>query len=66
MKVTCPKCNSEEFTCTAHVAETWRCDSNGDFIEALKGDEQVTHKPNAGDFWLCYKCGAEAEAENHG
>lgn len=60
MKVICPSNpDHKEFITTAHVAETWKVDSEGNFIEALSTDE-VTHDPDFDNEWTCFSCNAQA------
>lgn len=57
----CPK-NEEhkEFIATAHVTQSWKVDSQGEFIEVLEDCMEVTHSPKKDDIWTCAICGTEA------
>lgn len=52
----CNNCgNTERFTTTAHVSQTWVVDGEGGFIEEVSTDD-VTHKPHPDNTWTCYVC----------
>lgn len=53
----CPMCGCSEFLVTAHVAQDWRVDSNGNFIECVNECDEVDHAPDDSDVWTCAKCG---------
>ena len=55
----CPVCGRTEFLTTAHVAQTWRVNWDGEFIEEISTDE-TTAPPEDGNIWTCAVCGAEA------
>ena len=61
MKARCPHSTKHtRFIATAHIAEEWVVDENGEFIEKSKYPGEVTHKPCLGDdVWSCENCGAE-------
>lgn len=66
MKVVCPnkdKIGHEDafFITTAHVTQEWRVDEEGSFEEVITECLEVTHKPDAGNIWVCDSCGAEAK-----
>lgn len=64
MKLRCPKSNRHKFfTVIAHVAETWKVDSQGDFIEVLEPSIEVVHSPDSEDLYSCRTCGSEAIVE---
>ena len=56
----CPKCGGDEFTVTAHVAQTWKVDADGNFLETISECDQVTHRPDEDDLWTCARCGFDA------
>ncbi len=63
MKIKCPNNpHHKKFSVIAHITEGWLVDNSGDFIET-DGDScgEVVHKPNAGDYYTCTECGAEAD-----
>ena len=63
MKATCPaNPEHQEFFTTAHVAQTWRVDAQGNFLSELSSDD-VTHGPDSGNTWTCATCGKRAEVE---
>ena len=48
-----------EFSSTAHVAETWRIDKEGEFISLLQGEGETTHHAREfSDTWSCIECGS--------
>ncbi len=55
----CPVCGRTEFLTVAHVAQTWRVNWDGEFIEEISTDE-TTAPPDDGNIWTCAVCGAEA------
>lgn len=62
MKVVCP--NSPEhkgFITVAHIAQEWRVDENGNFLEVHNQCTETVAGPNPGNIWECHICGAEAE-----
>ena len=57
MKITCPKNPAHlRFSVTAHVAEDWLVDEDGNYLEKLEGNEQVIHEPDSGDMYVCMEC----------
>jgi hypothetical protein len=48
-----------EFATTAHVAESWKVNREGDWIETLSMIE-TTHAPSADNHWTCIACGSTA------
>lgn len=60
MRKICPKCGNKEFYSTAHVTQTWKVDTYGNFIEAQTECDETTHVPSDEDLWTCAKCGYEA------
>lgn len=62
MKITCPK-NPEhrQFHVTAHVAEIWLTDENGEWLETMEEAGDVVHQPDREDQWNCAECGEDAE-----
>ncbi len=59
----CPRCSCTEFIVTAHVTQTWRVDKDGDFINTVTECDEVTHKPDDADVWVCADCGFDAAGE---
>ena len=53
----CPRCGNLAFSVTAHVAQDWVVNHNGDYIETINQCSQVTHEPDDDDVWQCMKCG---------
>ena len=63
MKATCPNDPAHDrFYTTAHVAQTWEVDREGNFVSDLSTDE-VTHFPDPDNTWQCKICGADATVE---
>lgn len=59
-KHVCPVCgNTESFTTSAHVVQTWKVDGNGNFLKAISTDDTM-YGPDDGNIWTCTKCGADA------
>lgn len=56
----CPKCGAMSFYVTAHVAQDWVVDENGDWIRTEDDCVEVTHFPNDDDVWDCANCGFSA------
>lgn len=59
----CPNCGCEEFFVTAHVAQDWLVDKDGDFMEVENECVAVTHQPKDDDIWQCADCGYDAAGE---
>ena len=55
----CPKCGDSEFVTVAHVAQDWKVDGFGNFLEELETTEVVA-APDDGNIWTCARCGSEA------
>ena len=53
----CPKCGNTKFIVTAHVTQDWLVDGDGNYLETLSECEEVTHRPDDEDVWICSKCG---------
>jgi hypothetical protein len=64
MNIRCPN-NPEHhtFAVSAHVAETWKVDRRGNFLEVLEPAVTVVHNPDSGDNYTCCTCGAQASVE---
>ena len=61
MKITCPNnADHKRFSVTAHVAQLWEVDEDGDFTKELKACTDVDHQPDEHDCYVCQECGAEA------
>ena len=61
MKIICPN-NREhkEFIVTAHVAQEWKVDESGMYLETICDSTVITHNPDIDDLWECAICGASA------
>lgn len=59
--VRCPECpeKHKRFVTTAHVVEEWVVNERGDYQDT-KGVLEVVHRPDPGNHWHCYECGADA------
>lgn len=63
-KLTCPNDPAHaEFTVTAHVAEAWKVDRHGNFLESIRCDE-VVHEPDRQDLYACHICDKRAIVED--
>lgn len=63
MKVTCPNDPThKKFEVTAHVSQLWEVDEEGNFLDEIKGCEEVSHYPDSGDMFTCRECEAVAVA----
>lgn len=60
MKKKCPKCGSDRFIVTQHVTQTVVVDSDGAFIELVSNCDDITHRADDDDVWVCEKCGYDA------
>lgn len=60
----CPNCGGQRFVVIAHVAQTWKVDKNGMFVNCLEDCIDVIHKPDDDDIWECYDCGYEATGKD--
>lgn len=59
-KLTCPNDPTHvNFTVTAHVAELWKVDQGGNFLESIHCDD-VIHQPDRQDLYVCHVCNAQA------
>ena len=56
----CPKCGGTRFDVTAHVAQDWMVDENGNFMRELDSCSAVLHTPDDDDIWECHECGHSA------
>lgn len=59
----CPKCGGTEFIVSAHVAQDWLVDENGNFLEVTEDCTDVVHQPDDGDVWQCDSCGYAASGD---
>ena len=59
----CPQCGGMRFAVTAHVAQDWEVDQNGEFIAVINSCNEVDHKPDDADIWQCLTCGFDAAGE---
>ena len=55
----CPRCGGKEFFTTANVAQEWKVDEEGNFIECTNGCIDVDSDPDDDNIWICSHCGAE-------
>jgi hypothetical protein len=66
MKLVCTKDpNHKEFSVTAHIAQEWKVDANGNFLEVTEDCTDTVHKPDLMDFYTCFECGADAKVLNN-
>lgn len=56
----CPKCGCDRFIVSQHVVQTVMVDDNGEFISEVTSCDEVTHKADDDDLWVCEKCGYNA------
>lgn len=56
----CPKCGNNTFVVTAHIAQDWVVDDNGEFTAVSSDCIEVLHKPDDDDIWQCERCGYDA------
>lgn len=49
----CPKCGGETFFVTAHVTQTWKVDSEGNFVSEMSSGDEIMHRPDDEDVWCC-------------
>lgn len=64
MNITCPKNpKHKRFQVTAHVTELWLVDEQGNWVETLDGTQDVVHKPEKGDLFICHDCENESVAK---
>ena len=56
----CPNHCEALLTTSAHVAQTWKVDALGNFVDEVSNDDIVSG-PDDGNIWECEECGAEAE-----
>lgn len=61
MQKKCPKCGHNRFLAHAHVAQLWKIDQYGDFLNIKNDCVCVAHYPNDDDIWTCNKCGYKGE-----
>jgi hypothetical protein len=65
MKATCPKNKDhKEFITTAHVAQDWKVDSEGTFLDVVEDCTDIVARPCKGNTWTCAECGTEAVVED--
>ena len=57
-KYICPRCGGKEFFTTAHVAQEWKVNEKGNFIECTEDCIEVDAGPDDDNIWFCAKCGA--------
>ena len=57
----CPNHCEALLTTSAHVAQTWKVDALGNFVDEVSNDDIVSG-PDDGNIWECEECGAEAGA----
>lgn len=56
----CPNGCCAPLVTVAHVAQDWRVDAFGNFMESIADGETVAG-PDEGNVWTCDACGAEAD-----
>jgi len=58
----CPQCGNGLFyvTVTAHVAQNWKVDRDGNFLECMGSCDEAPHKATDSDIWCCASCGRKA------
>jgi hypothetical protein len=57
MKITCPKNPAHNrFEVSAHVAQLWLVDEEGNFMEEIDGCSEVTHEPDSQSMFICQAC----------
>lgn len=56
----CPKCGAEEFAVTQHVTQTVIVDGDEQFVKEISSCDEVTHRADDDDIWVCNKCGHDA------
>jgi hypothetical protein len=63
-KVSCPNSKRHKrFSVTAHVAQEWQVDENGEFKKVLNQCSDTVHWPQKDDYFICMICDAEATVE---
>ena len=63
MKATCPNDKRHKrFVTTVREVHEWLVDDKGEMVRDL-GCLEVERSPDAGNLWMCRKCGAEARVE---
>lgn len=61
MRAICPNdLNHKKFFTTAHIAQEWVVDENGNFLEIATECTDIVAAPDSGNTWTCMECGAEA------
>lgn len=56
----CPNHCEALLVTTAHVAQTWKVDATGNFVDEVSTDD-IDAGPDNDNIWTCEECGAEAE-----
>lgn len=56
----CPNGCTTAFATVAHIAQDWKVDAFGNFLDVISDGETVA-SPDDGNVWECLECGAEAE-----
>lgn len=64
MSKQCPNCGSNQFIVTAHIAQDWKVDTNGNFLSITDDCTEIVHKPDNSDMWTCANCGYSAPGVN--
>ncbi len=59
----CPNCGGTEFYVTAHVAQVWKVDENGEFVSCFNDCSDFVHIPDCDDLWKYTNCGTAAVIE---
>ena len=61
MKIKCPaNPNHDEFVVSVRVAQDWKVDGNGNFLECINDCTDVYQYPNSNDYYTCSICGETA------
>lgn len=59
----CPVCGSRQFNVTAHVAQDWLVDGDGEYLQTLTECSEIDHTPDDEDIWECACCGLSETGE---
>lgn len=59
----CPKCGFDEFLSTVVVEQTWKVDSNGEWLETVEDYTATIRDVEEIDFLECAKCGFQGSLE---
>jgi hypothetical protein len=60
-RMICPTDPSHQrFLTSAHVAQVWVVDPDGDWLETAEDCTDITSWPDRQNAWVCQECGEEA------